>query len=331
VSVLQGVTTGESPAKAIAHGIWGGLLKATRFIDSVSQGESLADTSKTNIVRRIETKVESGNSLQLCLDELNNLPGLHQVKAEVNQLINFLRLQEMRKQKGFASPDRSLHMVFTGNPGTGKTTVARLLAQIYKNLGVLNKGQFIETDRAGLVASYLGQTAPKVHELVRKSLGGLLFIDEAYTLAGSSHKADEFGQEAIDTLLKLMEDHRDNLVVIVAGYTEPMQNFIRSNPGLQSRFNNFLHFDDYATAELTEIFKRFAVQSDYKLHPATEAKLNDVFKQLYQTRDATFSNARLARNLYEKAVNNHASRMVSLTTLDDEGMVTLYPDDLPSI
>ena len=236
----------------------------------------------------------------------------------------------MRKDKGLSVPEQSLHMVFTGNPGTGKTTIARLIAQIYKSMGLLSKGQFIETDRAGLVGGYLGQTAIKTQEIVESALGGVLFIDEAYSLTDSTHGHDMYGQEAVATLLKLMEDHRDNLVVIVAGYTEPMGKFIRSNPGLQSRFNKFLHFDDYAPAELTEIFGYFAAQGDYTLHPATERKLHNVFADLYAKRDETFGNARLARNLFEKAINAHANRMVSAGTLDEASLVTLYPEDIPN-
>jgi stage V sporulation protein K len=221
-------------------------------------------------------------------------------------------------------------MVFTGNPGTGKTTIARLISQIYKSMGILNKGQFIETDRAGLVGGYLGQTAIKTQEIVESALGGVLFIDEAYSLTDNTHGHDRYGQEAVSTLLKLMEDHRDDLIVIVAGYTEPMQKFIRSNPGLQSRFNKFLHFDDYGPAELTEIFQHFAVQGDYKLHPATELKLHNVFTTLYGKRDETFGNARLARNLFEKAINAHANRMVAVAAPDEASLVTLYPEDIPN-
>jgi len=264
------------------------------------------------------------------LNSLNKLTGLQQVKADVTQLVNFLRVQKLRKDKGLSVPEQSLHMVFTGNPGTGKTTIARLIAQIYRSMGILSKGQFIETDRAGLVGGYLGQTAIKTQEVVESALGGVLFIDEAYSLTDSTHGHDMYGQEAVATLLKLMEDHRDDLIVIVAGYTEPMQKFIRSNPGLQSRFNKFLHFDDYAPAELTEIFRYFAAQGDYKLHPATALKLLNVFADLYARRDETFGNARLARNLFEKAINAHANRMVSAGMLDEASLVTLYPEDISS-
>lgn len=263
-------------------------------------------------------------------DELNRLIGLSSVKNDISQLANFLRFQQVRKQKGLSVPEQGLHMVFTGNPGTGKTTIARLIAQIYKSLSILSEGHFIETDRSGLVAGYLGQTAINVRKVVERALGGVLFIDEAYSLTHSESSRDEFGYEAVNTLLKLMEDHRDDLVVIVAGYTEPMQKFIRSNPGLQSRFNKFLHFDDYSPAELTEIFKRFASQSDYKLSAATEQKLNDVFTNLYTSRDETFGNGRLARNLFEKAINNHANRMVMTAAMDETSLVMLQPENIPN-
>ena len=277
----------------------------------------------------LKRSVPSANASVL-LSELNGLTGLGQVKADVTQLVNFLRVQKLRKDKGLSVPDQSLHMVFTGNPGTGKTTIARLIAQIYKSMGILSKGQFVETDRAGLVGGYLGQTAIKTKEVVESALGGVLFIDEAYSLTDSTHGHDLYGQEAVATLLKMMEDHRDDLIVIVAGYTEPMQKFIKSNPGLQSRFNKFLHFDDYVPAELTEIFGFFAAQADYKLHPATELKLHNVFADLYAARDETFGNARLARNLFEKAINAHANRMVSAGAVDEASLVTLYPEDVPN-
>ena len=197
-------------------------------------------------------------------------------------------------------------------------------------MDILSGGQFVETDRAGLVGGYLGQTAIKTQTIVESAIGGVLFIDEAYSLTDNTHGHDMYGQEAIATLLKLMEDHRDALIVIVAGYTEPMQKFIRSNPGLQSRFNKFLHFDDYAPAELTEIFRHFAASGDYTLHPATELKLTNVFAALHAKRDETFGNARLARNLFEKAINAHANRMVSAGALDEASLVTLYPEDIPN-
>lgn len=290
-----------------------------------------SDTMPTD--REVTSGKNSGEPQQTyeqLLQELNDLIGLNNIKADVNQHMMFLQVQKLRRERGLKVPEQSLHMVFTGNPGTGKTTVARLIAELYKSMGVLHKGQMIETDRSELVAGYLGQTALKVQEVVKTALGGVLFIDEAYSLTEGEAGHDEFGHEAVNTLLKLMEDHRDDLIVIVAGYTEPMQKFIRSNPGLQSRFNKFLHFDDYAPAELTEIFRHFAASGDYNLHPATELKLTNVFTALYQARDETFGNARLARNLFEKAINAQANRMVSAAALDEASLVTLYPEDIPN-
>ena len=199
--------------------------------------------------KKYDSNLES-KELKIYLDKLNSLIGLMEVKKELNSLINFVKLQRLRKQKNLNIPTISLHMVFTGNPGTGKTTVARLMSKILFELGYLSKGHVIETNRAGMVAGYLGQTALKTEEVVKQSVGGVLFIDEAYTLASD----DEYGQEAIDTLLKLMEDYRDNLVVIVAGYPKLMEKFISSNPGLASRFNKYIEFHDYTKEELYQIF-----------------------------------------------------------------------------
>lgn len=267
-------------------------------------------------------------SLTPLLGELNSLVGLDNVKSDVARHISLLRVQRMRREKGLSVPEQSLHMVFSGNPGTGKTSIARLLAKIYKQMGILSKGQFVETDRAGLVAEYVGQTAPKVQTVVKKAIGGILFIDEAYTLSGNERGGDQYGQEAIDTLLKLMEDHRRDLIVIVAGYTEPMQRFIESNPGLQSRFNKYLHFEDYSPDDLTSIFTRLAKQHDYELTAAAQAKVASVFQQAYQNRTRTFGNARLLRNLFEKAISDHAMRIGGLPDVSESDLITIAAEDI---
>ena len=194
-------------------------------------------------------------------------------------------------------------------------------------MGILSKGQFVETDRAGLVAEYLGQTAPKVQAVVKKAIGGILFIDEAYTLSGNE-RGDQYGQEAIDTLLKLMEDHRNDLIVIVAGYTEPMERFIESNPGLQSRFNKYLHFEDYSPNDLTSIFTRLAKQHDYEVTSTAQSKVTSVFQQAYQNRTRTFGNARLSRNLFEKAISNHAMRIGNLPDVGEGDLITISAEDI---
>ena len=221
--------------------------------------------------------------------ELNSLIGLHQIKNDVNGLIGLVKMKRIRESKGLKSVPVSLHLVFTGNPGTGKTTVARILAQLYKEIGVLKKGQLIEVDRSDLVAGYVGQTALKTQEKIKEAMGGILFIDEAYTLA---KEGNDFGQEAIDTILKSMEDNRDEFIVIVAGYDEPMQKFINSNPGLKSRFNKYFHFPDYSSDELIDIFKMMIRQYDYTItDDAMEAVITKI-EEMESKKGNNFANAR---------------------------------------
>jgi Cdc6-like AAA superfamily ATPase len=268
--------------------------------------------------------------LEELLAELNELVGLERVKAEVKQLTNFLKVQQMREEKGLATLPVSRHLVFSGNPGTGKTTIARLLAQIYRSLKILSRGHLLETDRSALVAGYVGQTAIKVKEVVTKSLGGILFIDEAYALSPPAGSGNDFGHEAVETLLKMMEDHRDDLIVVAAGYTGRMDQFLSSNPGLRSRFNKFIHFDDYDSQQLVQIFKSFCKKADFKVTPEAEKKLTELFDSLTATRDETFGNARTARNLFEAAISLQANRIVQLAEINEEVLQTIEAADIPA-
>ena len=246
------------------------------------------------------------------LAELDNLIGLDGVKREVHSLINLIKVRKMREQHNLKVMDMSFHMVFTGNPGTGKTTVARLVAKIYKQLGFLSQGQLIETDRSGLVAGYVGQTAGKVTEVVGSALGGILFIDEAYALARKGMDND-FGREAIDTLVKLMEDNRDDLVVIVAGYTEEMHDFLTSNPGLISRFNKYIDFPDYTDDELMAILAMNAKRQGYVISDGANAVVRERLESMSVSDRLDFGNARGMRNTLEKLVQEQANRLAGIT------------------
>lgn len=293
-----------------------------------SEEETSATGEKTNEVLAIE--VDAPRPLDDLMKELDALVGLDRVKADVRQLINFLKVQKMREEKGMTALPISRHLVFYGNPGTGKTTIARLMAQVYRSLEILSRGQLIESDRADLVAGFVGQTALKVKEVVNKALGGVLFIDEAYALSPEGRGSD-FGQEAVETLLKLMEDHRHDFVVIVAGYTEKMESFISSNPGLRSRFNKFLHFEDYKPEQLVEIFKGFCDKSAFKLTHAADQKLLEMFKLLDLERDESFGNARTARNLFEMTISKQANRIVTLPNIDEVVLATIEDVDIPTV
>ena len=275
--------------------------------------EKTAPAAKTEPTSKAEeeAKEEPEEKLEDILSELHSYIGLDGIKTEVDNLVNMVRVHQMRKAHDLPTVDMSLHMVFSGNPGTGKTMIARVMARIYKCLGILSKGQLVEVDRSGLVAGYVGQTAGKTMEVVNKALGGVLFIDEAYAL--TYHKeGNDFGQEAVDTLLKAMEDHRDDLVVIVAGYDGLMDEFITSNPGLESRFNRYLHFADYTTEEMMDIFKLRCKQGGYQLDEDAEDEVLD-FINAQNTDPITFGNARGIRNLFEQVLIAQSNRIIKET------------------
>ena len=300
----------------------------------VQETVSAAPKSGSSGQTSAPVKAEPEKSPEQIVDEklaaLDELAGLTAVKEEVHSLVNLIKVRKMREASGMKNSSISMHMVFSGNPGTGKTTVARMLGEIYGALGVLKKGQLIEVDRSGLVKGFVGQTATRVQEVVDEALGGILFIDEAYTLCVGKGEGD-FGQEAIDTLLKAMEDHRDDLVVIVAGYPDLMLEFLDSNPGLKSRFNKFVLFEDYSPEQLMTILHSNCKKQDYVLSKEAEEYCEAFWTDRVANKPDNFANARDVRNFFEKAISNQASRVVGIQDPTKEVLGTIEKADVESI
>ena len=298
--------------------------KTTSDTPPAQEDKSVSDKSSDAEKESADKKA----NVEKYLAELNALVGLSAVKEDVNLLIHTITINEERKKMNLSVPDFSKHLVFYGNPGTGKTTVARIIANLYKELGVISKGQFVETDRSGLVAGYVGQTAIKTKELIDSAMGGVLFIDEAYTLAPEGSGGNDFGQEAIDTLLKAMEDNRDDFIVIVAGYPDLMNRFINSNPGLNSRFNKYLYFNDYNAEELEKIFMLMCEKYQYVPDDELKEKLPEFFQLMVLTKPDNFANAREVRNIFEKAVQRQSSRLYNNKEHTQEDLTVLKAEDV---
>lgn len=317
----------EREKRTMAGDFWGAPPTVKEEKRPAEPEKDPAAPEEETSAERQPSPEERKAALEQAMAELNAMIGLEQVKQDVNSLINLVKIRSLRQERGLKCPDLSLHLVFSGNPGTGKTTVARLIGRIYQALGILSKGHLVEVDRSGLVAGYVGQTAIKTQEVIDQAMGGILFVDEAYSLSPKEAGKD-FGQEAIDTLLKAMEDHRDDFVVIVAGYASLMPRFIDSNPGLKSRFNKYLTFEDYTPQQLLAIFEGRASQNDYCLSESARSAVEERLQTIYDQRDENFGNARTVRNLFETAVANQANRLAAVDAPTDQQLQTIEAEDL---
>ena len=297
------------------------LNKIMSLKEPEGEDDVIAPVEPTNRTKALVKKPRTN-----ALKELNSLIGLTSVKSEINTLTNYIKVQNMRAEKGMKVSPVSYHCVFTGNPGTGKTTVARIVSEIYKELGILKKGHLVETDRSGLVAEYVGQTAVKTNKIIDSALDGILFIDEAYSLVDGGNS--DYGKEAISTLLKRMEDDRDRLVVILAGYTDDMRRFIESNPGLQSRFNRYIEFPDYSADELFQIFESSAKKYEYKLTEGAATILKEILEKAVTKKDKSFGNGRFVRNMFEKVIENQANRISLVADITADSLATIEEDDI---
>lgn len=313
-------TFSESENQVITQAV--AELRGTTHSKKKETAKRNSTTSKAPVVM---SDIVSGEDMELAMAELNSLIGLAGVKQEVLASINLLKINNMRKEKGLPELQTSRHMVFTGQPGTGKTTVARIMAKIYKALGVVSKGHLVETDRSGMVAGYVGQTALKTAQVIKKAKGGVLFVDEAYALS-SEDGSNDFGKEAIDTLVKGMEDYRDDLVVIVAGYTNEMKEFIDMNPGLRSRFNKYINFDNYAADEMLEIFKGQCEKAQFILDEGAQSKALAYFEN--HQGNEQFGNARGVRNYFDRVVTAQATRILTMSNPSEIEFRTILAEDV---
>jgi len=299
------------------------------FVDDDEETDTSDNTAQnTEQVEKKDTVIVNDPLEGDPYEELNSLIGLGSVKKEVRSLANFVKLQKQREAQGLKNAKVSYHLVFYGSPGTGKTTVARIVGRIYKDLGVLKKGHTVETDRAGLCGQYVGQTGPKTDSVIMKALDGVLFIDEAYALTPEGGNGNDYGQEAVSTILKRMEDYRDRLVVIVAGYKDEMHRFIDSNPGLRSRFNRYIDFPDYSAQELKDIFKMYLKKNQYTLAPDAEEYLSEMLDYAVAHKDRNFGNARFVRNMFEKSIQEQANRLSNVNNATKAQLTTLTKEDI---